>query len=154
MQLMHYSDKQLGTIKSVTQQGICYKPDGLWVSVKGDEDWLSWCESQGFRLSSLVVSHEIVVTKQNRILHLDSPEDLHDFLSTYGASYFGSSKAIDWSRVANHYQGIIIAPYQWECRLHRDHMWYYGWDCASGCIWDASAIELVRVLAPEPVSVR
>jgi hypothetical protein len=21
--------------------------------------------------------------------------------------------------------------------------WYYGWDCASGCIWDSAAVERV-----------
>jgi hypothetical protein len=24
-------------------------------------------------------------------------------------------------------------------------MWYYGWDCASGCIWDTSVIERVTL---------
>lgn len=28
-----------------------------------------------------------------------------------------------------------IAPYQWERRLAREFMWYYGWDLASGVIW-------------------
>lgn len=26
-------------------------------------------------------------------------------------------------------------------RLDNRCTWYYGWDCASGCIWDKDAIE-------------
>ena len=37
--------------------------------------------------------------------------------------------------------GIIISPYQWDCRLALESGWYYGWDCSSGCIWDISCIQ-------------
>ena len=40
--------------------------------------------------------------------------------------------------------GIIIAPYQWYCRMTVD--WYYTWDCASGCIWNLDAIESVNAV--------
>ncbi len=43
-------------------------------------------------------------------------------------------------QVAKLYQGIIIAPYCYSIRLDNDCFWYYPWDCASGCIWDATAI--------------
>lgn len=33
---------------------------------------------------------------------------------------------IDWPQVAQHYDGIIIAPYCWEMRLDREAGWYYG----------------------------
>ena len=48
---------------------------------------------------------------------------------------------IDWNRVAKKYQGIIITPYIWERRLTTTCTWYYGWDVASGCIWDNKAIK-------------
>jgi hypothetical protein len=51
---------------------------------------------------------------------------------------------IDWLRVAQKSAGIIIAPYIWERRLHLP--WYYGWDCASGCVWDAAAVLSVKRL--------
>lgn len=46
------------------------------------------------------------------------------------------------------YDGIVITPYVWSMRLDRSAFWYYGWDCASGCIWNASA---VAELVPLPV---
>lgn len=38
------------------------------------------------------------------------------------------------------------APYQWRRRNERGFSWYYGWDCASGCIWRASAIREIRLI--------
>lgn len=29
----------------------------------------------------------------------------------------------------------------WNLRFHEDFLWYYGWDCASGCFWDPSILE-------------
>ena len=53
---------------------------------------------------------------------------------------------IDWKKVKSKYQGIIIAPYQWSCRLNLDSNWYYGWDCASGCIWDLDCIKDFKLI--------
>lgn len=49
---------------------------------------------------------------------------------------------INWPMVADRYQGIVIAPYLWSRRMDGG-LWYYGWDCASGCIWDAAAVASV-----------
>jgi len=53
---------------------------------------------------------------------------------------------INWPAVAEKYDGIIIAPYIWQRRLsdNPDHFWYYGWDCASGCIWNTEVIEEIH----------
>ena len=56
---------------------------------------------------------------------------------------------IDWPAVATDYPGLIIAPYQWSCRMSEFTRWYYGWDCASGCIWNADAIARVTEEARE-----
>lgn len=53
---------------------------------------------------------------------------------------------IDWKKVTEEYQGIIISPYIWQRRLAPHTMWYYGWDVASGCIWDTDAIEEVKLV--------
>jgi hypothetical protein len=51
---------------------------------------------------------------------------------------------IDWARIQEQYGGLIIAPYQWSVRL--DFLWYYGWDCASACLWDLTVIQSVLAL--------
>lgn len=48
------------------------------------------------------------------------------------------TRSIDWLRVKTQYGGIEIAPYQWKRRL--SSFWYYGWDCASGAIWDRDVL--------------
>ena len=53
--------------------------------------------------------------------------------------------APDWARVGEAYPGIIIAPYIWSRRLDGP-MWYYGWDCASGCVWDPSVVRSITYM--------
>lgn len=57
---------------------------------------------------------------------------------------------IDWFQVVRNFPGIIIAPYLWERRNSNrsnwDSCWYYGWDCASGCIWDLRCIESFQMV--------
>lgn len=45
------------------------------------------------------------------------------------------ASGIDWKAVAKEYDGIEIDPYQYERRFSEGFLWYYGWDCASGCVW-------------------
>ena len=49
-------------------------------------------------------------------------------------------KMIDWPRVASDYAGIEICPYLSSKRMDEDSFWYYGWDVASGCVWDSKGI--------------
>ena len=51
---------------------------------------------------------------------------------------------INWSRVEEDYQGIVICPYQDKNRM--EHLWYYSWDHASGCIWNPELISNVHYL--------
>jgi hypothetical protein len=137
-ELIHYSDAALGTIYSVEQHDVChFKPRGLWVSVDGDEG-----------LERLTHAHVITLADRANILRLSGAADLDAFTAEFlhkpypGLEY----RAIDWRPVAAKYQGIIIAPYIWERRLTDHAPWYYAWDCASGCIWDASAIKNVAAV--------
>lgn len=51
---------------------------------------------------------------------------------------------IDWPKVAKRYGGIEITPYIYKARM--THLWYYGWDVASGCVWLASAVQNIKLL--------
>lgn len=120
-----------------------FKPRGLWVSVDGEDDWPTWCAAEEYGIGP----HRFVVTLTDTadILHLATPEQIRDFGREYGGDYYD----IDWTRVAEKHQGIIIAPYQWSLRLAHEVAWYYPWDAASGCIWDATAIAAVRLATEE-----
>ena len=145
-QLIHFGREKLSKVRSVTQdQDPAYKPRGLWVSVEGENShgWKDWCEAEDWGQSNLVQETEIVLAQNAKVLRLSSATELDDFTNQYGVGS-DSLRGIDWKRVAWQYSGIIIAPYIWERRLESHTMWYYGWDCASGCIWDSSAIKELR----------
>lgn len=152
LSLSHFSKKPLGEIRSVEQKfeddnyhSAYEKPRGLWVSVDGEDDWASWCRSESFGIGEL--RYRIHVAPEPRLLILPTPFDLDLFTERYGREYRRTSYSdtyIDWPAVAADYSGIIIAPYHWSRRMADHTRWYYGWDCASGCIWNADAIARVE----------
>jgi len=146
--LIHYADRRLEVVRAPDKQVIGSKPSGLWVSVAGPDDWSSWCQSEGFRLSRLAYAAEIEPVGGARILHLRGPSWIDHFHNAYAVSEprLLRGLTIDWPTVSRKYDGIVIAPYVWSRRLDGDARWYYGWDCASGCIWNPNAIAIARQL--------
>jgi len=155
MRLIHYSDKPLHRVHSIDQSGEAYryhrgsKPIGLWVSVEGEDDWRSWCEAESFRDIARQHATEVVLHPRHRVLILPTATAMTLFQHQYGYedNMLGvwRNARIDWGRVASDHQGIIIAPYQWSHRLEEPCSgWYYSWDCASGCIWNAEAVAELR----------
>jgi hypothetical protein len=137
-------------------QRVGPKPNGLWVSV-GDS-WKQWSECEEFRLDNLAQVSEVVLKEDALVLHISTYGQLQDFAREYRApspewsrsdSSYMQSYWMDWARVASEFQGILIAPYSWSAR--HDYMWYNGWDCASGCIWDAEALDMVLPMTHEDV---
>lgn len=155
MVLEHYSTQPVTSIRSTAQAGHGSqhwrgKPAGFWVSVKGEDDWPSWCRSEDFGPERLQVRHVVTLAPGANILRIASVDELDAFDMLYGrdekmspaSSY--SRRTINWCAVARAHAGILIAPYRWERRLDtRISDWYYGWDCASGVIWDARAVEAI-----------
>lgn len=155
MRLVHFGVNGELIPRTVQQtSGRGDKPDGLWVS---DEDaqasWSAWCREENFRLAHLKHAHVVTLATDARILMLTTAEQVEALGSEYGRTGvpypFGSraDRTIDWPRIAESYQGVLITPYQWSRRMNGPD-WYYSWDCASGCIWDAAAIESVTAIEP------
>lgn len=149
MRLIHYSNALVGEVRSVSQsaaRSYFDKPRGLWVSVEGEDGWREWCISERFGLERLTHPHEVVLASNAKVLRLNGADEIDALTARYGCApmdYLPDVVGINWVRVAADYQGIIIAPYVWSRRLHEGSNWYYGWDCASGCIWDAAAVAAV-----------
>jgi hypothetical protein len=152
--LIHYSAQPLTAVQSVDPAAAHqphippWKPRGLWVSV-GD-DWEQWCRGENFQLARLAHRAEIVLHPDAKILRLTNAGQIRLFTRMYALptdglpGYRAMMQGIDWPKVGTEWQGIVIAPYCWECRLGLDTFWYYGWDCACGAIWDADAIQELR----------
>ena len=127
-------------------QGAC-KPRGFWFSVEGEDDWAWWCRAEGFNVDRLAAPHVVALKPAANILRLCCASDIDRFSAQYGGRDRYTSRTIDWSLVAVDYDGLIIAPYIWSRRLDGAADWYYGWDCASGVVWNLDAIESVSASA-------
>jgi hypothetical protein len=112
-----------------------HKPAGFWYEVDGD--WRRWCYDEGAFLDSLRHFHAVELN-DCQVLLVNTLAKLDAFHARYGQD-FGTGRfpdiRINWDAVTAEYDGLEIAPYQWQRRLERDWMWYYGWDCAAGVIW-------------------
>jgi len=143
--LSHFTNAQTIELRSVSQ-GTGMKPRGLWVSADGEDDWPTWCKAEGYRLDRLVNRFVVTLSDEANILHLTTVREVLEFSNEYmdqNEPEWLRGWRIDWPKLAEKYQGIIIAPYQWALRSDDRTRWYWGWDVASGCIWDASAIQSV-----------
>lgn len=143
LDLVHFAAERLTEIHRVEEQRDHFKPRGLWVSVENAENgWREWCEGEGFSLDNLAERTPITIEPSVRIALLSSARDIDDFTGAFGRDLVGiENYQIDWTAVALHCDGIIITPYIWSRRLHDGVSWYYAWDCASGCLWNAGAIK-------------
>jgi hypothetical protein len=114
-----------------------FKPTGLWYAI--GSAWAAWCASEMPNwLHNYSYLYRVLVD-DSRILKITNPLEMENFRKKYEVpnTY---SKLPNWNRIARTYQGIEISPYQWSNRLQIP--WYYSWDVASGCIWDASDVKL------------
>lgn len=146
--LVHFSTEpitELDPSYTYDRAGYNFKPAGFWVSVEGNGDgWSDWCRGEQFRLDGLTYPHGVELDPAAAILRLTTADEIRAFTEEWRTKFdrtrpwVDTLDGIDWGRLASSYQGIVISPYSWECRL--EVFWYYGWDCASGCIWDLSAI--------------
>jgi len=147
--LIHFSEEAVELIYSVKEQKVNDKPNGFWVSVENNGDgWKNWCEGESFNTGRLVYENEIIISKLANILLITKNKELDDFHKKYQAALVGmerwGNQYIDWRSVAKDYQGIIITPYLYNRRFDKSARWYYGWDCASGCIWNKEAIKSIK----------
>lgn len=162
MKLMHYSQEPVAFDRDweYPQEGSLMdglKPNGLWVSVVGPRDWPDMCSAMGwdFRLR---YAYRVELASDINLLWLKSPEDLLGFHEDYAVDsgllegapvsdeFIQRFRFIEWGRVVKEYDGIIIAPYQWQARTYGPS-WYRSWDCASGVIFSTAAVDSVTLVA-------
>lgn len=167
-QLIHYVGMpvKLGS-RNYVQPGIHGRPGGLWLSVEDGNGWREYCkvryesalayqeifdthdpqadmpsadatlDAQGW-LDIVEHRHVVALSQDAHVLSIESREDATRFWDKYFAQ-----DQIDWKRVAKHWQGVFVAPFEREIGFDsaRKMGWYLMWDCSSGCIWDLSAIQ-------------
>lgn len=145
MRLNHWSPVAIRKLAArVHPQTATFKPVGFWFDVGGD--WKRWCLHAKYHPENLTWRHTVKLTDPARVLHLSGEEEIDDFTTGFACPilpdmpFWKHTAAINWPLVAEQYAGIIIEPYCWLKR--HEYVWYYPWDCASGCVWDLSVITL------------
>jgi hypothetical protein len=129
-------------------QEIRFKPRGLWYGI--GTEWIDWVRGEMPEWESEHVF--IIKVNEPRIKIIRTLDEIDAFTKEYGSNE-GSSRyrmtggsykdySIDWRRVAADYDGIEIAPYNYRAR--NEYIWYYGWDVASGCIWNKGALQDIK----------
>ena len=139
---IHMSKKPFELEQRTFTQKISMKPNGFWYGF--GSEWIDWCRSE---MTDWVGKYIYSVDVGNsNILQIKTHMELMMFNREYqsnlsDAGYIREEgESIDWKKVASKYDGIEINPYQFEARYQ--YLWYYGWDVASGCIWNLKSVKL------------
>ena len=138
----HGSKKNLRRNLKNREQRVSDKPIGFWYGFR--TSWHKWCRSEMPRWI-IGSDYEVIVPSHLNILVLNSHADIFNFTDEYKINEkesFLENFQIDWVDVAEEYDGIEIEPYQHICRMDAQCRWYYSWDVASGCIWNAKDVTL------------
>lgn len=137
-------------------QIVSAKPQGLWLS--DGPAWADWCTGEEFRVDHLEYCAQVELAATANLLTLDTDVKLYQFTREYGLEEDWADDLFpdgptyiykcDWPRVElDGYDGILISPYHWTCRLAPETSWYYGWDVASACVWN---LNVITTVTPSP----
>lgn len=149
MRLFHYSADvmQFEPLQSYVPQAYLAsikKPNGLWLSI-GD----SWKQQMGHIPSfeaGMRHVQEFELLSPNNVLIVDTNSMFDLFIEIYSVESITwmdgkpFNSVIDWIKVARSYDGIL---FKWLPKQRSRHLWYYGWDCEGGCIWNLNVIKPV-----------
>ena len=115
------------------------KPRGLWYGF--GSSWIDWVDME---MPEWNYDHIFKINvNPNKVLQINTLYELIQFDNEFSIPH-GFYKNIDWKKVSQSYDGIEINPYQYKARMTLN--WYYGWDVASGCIWNPNAIINIQKL--------
>lgn len=136
---IHMSKDNVPKVYDTTDKlTIRTKPIGFWYGF--GSSWIDWVNSE---MPEWNYEHIFKINvNSNRILQINTLDELLEFDKQFSVN--NGYKNIDWKRVAKSYNGIEINPYQYKARFNIS--WYYGWDVASGCIWNPKAITNIEKL--------
>lgn len=120
------------------------KPEGFWYGF-GDA-WIEWTEFAGPEYKGEYI-YEVDINGSN-ILQIRDYSEIEEFTKEYQFEEQIIPRIIfyiDWPRIASKYDGIEINPYIYNARLNDKFLWYYGWDVASGCIWNLNKVKISQI---------
>jgi hypothetical protein len=156
MRFIRHSNEPMSGVTPRVQDGLddgWSKPVGLWFSVAmedGNDPWLDYCKMRRWPVAPYRTE---IFINDDSILHVGDAAGIDNLTSKYGFVPLSvhtrkpsRRSGIHWDILAQKYDGIVIAPACGERR--QEELWYYTWDVASGCIWNADGIRSWQSLNP------
>jgi hypothetical protein len=134
---IHVSKKPITRLLG-TAQRVSFKPKGLWYDC--DKAWTWWVGHNMPQWGRGMNYIYLVKINKGRMFNINSESELLKFHERFSTD---DGEMVDWTAVAKHADGIEICPYQHSQRMSLD--WYYGWDLASGCVWNPTWVRLSLV---------
>jgi len=156
---IHYTREDFDTldlnrIYTQTAESLTsHKPNGLWLSITGINDWEKYCLNNNHNLINLKNEFQVKLKPHAQILILYNNAAYTDFEKNYtyypeGAEIHTENStfalSIRWDEIIKDYQGLAL-PHVMPQSYDRG-LWYDAWRCTSACIWDLQAVEKVEKL--------
>lgn len=130
---IHMSQKPMTLEQKKYTQKKGPKPWGFWYAI--GQEWVEWVKFEMPQWHGQY-NYDVNLGSAN-LLIIENSCELENFHKEYASGEFSS---VNWSSVAEKYDGIEIDPYQWKYR--HQYFWYYGWDVASGCVWNLEKVKI------------
>ena len=133
-----YSPRPFSSFRSVNPKGGKRgRPQGLWYAC--DKEWKQHIQMYWKSKMSEYKHKYLLEVNLNRMCVLRTEQEVKYFHRVYRQE--NDPNMIDWSAVAEDYDGIEICPHQNELKYQLD--WYETWDVAGGCIWGSGAFKSI-----------
>jgi hypothetical protein len=150
---IHYTNENINTLDlnrayTQTAQNLTFhRPNGLWLSIAGINDWEKYCLKNNYNIMNLKNEFQIKFKPHAQILILYNQAAFEDFEKKYGRSGEDRPPAfsIRWEEIIKDYQGLAL-PHIFP-QLYNMGSWCDTWCCTSACIWDLQAVEKIEKIA-------
>ena len=123
-----------------------HSPNGLWLSITGNNDWEKTCLKTNYRLDNLKSKIQVFLKLSSKILIFHTTADYDNFAKKYG--YYSEQERrvllFRWEEIIKEYQGIAV-PYL-NPELFGIVQWRNAWCCTSACIWDLQAVKEAYII--------
>jgi hypothetical protein len=156
---IHYTAENIATLDlsrtyAQTAENLAFhKPNGLWLSIAGINDWENYCRTNNENLDKLKSEFQVQLKPDAKILILYNEAALVDFEKKYAyypksIAEHGENYALDfsikWQEIINDYQGLALPKV--ITKSYNMSLWFDTWCCTSACIWDLQAVAKVEKL--------
>ena len=117
-----------------------FKPTGLWLGA--GNAWLNWMQSEMPEWNKeYKYMYKCYLKRNINMFHINTFSALKRFTAKYGI--VSKFTVIDWPRVCQDYDGIMVTNYNKILEPSVDKLellWFRTYDIDSACIWKPSAV--------------